>query len=125
MTSPRSLVSSRLCAAAVAIAVTAAFVAFTAAVDAAPAHAAESSHVSADASAPTQATRLDCTDVSAYAGPCEDPQHVRADHYVFAATRELRESGIHPAIAVAIAPATLAVDELLFPFALALEHLAN
>jgi len=118
MTSPRSLVCSRLCAAAVAIA-------FTAAFDAAAAPAAESSRVSADASTPTQATRLDCADVSAYAGPGEEPQHVRGDQYVFAATRELRESGIHPAMAVAIAPATLAVDALLFPFALALEHLAN
>ena len=118
MTSPRSLVSSRLCAAAVAIA-------FTAAFDTAAARAAESSRVSADASTPTQATRLDCADVSAYAGPCEEPQYVRGDQYVFAATRELRESGIHPAMAVAIAPATLAVDALLFPFALALEHLAN
>jgi len=118
MTSPRSFVSSRLCAAAVAIA-------FTAAFDAAAAPTAESSRVSADASTPTQATRLDCADVSAYAGPCEEPQHVRGDQYVFAATRELRESGIHPAMAVAIAPATLAVDALLFPFALALEHLAN
>jgi len=119
MTSPRSLVSSRFCAAAVAIALTAAF-------DTATAHAVESSYVPADASTPTQATpRLDCADGSTYAGPCEEPQHVRGNPYVFAATRELRESGIHPAIAVAIAPATLAVDALLFPFAYALAHFAN
>lgn len=118
MTPPLSLVSSRLCAAAVAIA-------FTVAFDTTPARAAESPYVSADTSTPPQATRLNCGEVSAYAGPCDELQHLRGDQYVFAATRELRESGIHPIIAVAMAPATLAVDALLYPFALALEHLAN
>ena len=40
--------------------------------------------------------------------------------YVFSATRDLQHSGLHPQIAVAIVPVTLAVDLFFLPFALIL-----
>jgi hypothetical protein len=53
------------------------------------------------------------------------PAHRCDDAYVFAATRGLRHSGINPAVAVVLAPATLVVDAVFFPFAIALESLAD
>jgi hypothetical protein len=74
---------------------------------------------------PTDAIRLEQPAMSACAGPYTDALCRDDDAYVFAATRSVRQAGIHPAIGVMLAPATLAVDVVFFPFAVALEHLAN
>jgi hypothetical protein len=58
-----------------------------------------------------------------YSGRCDAGRRC-GEAYVFAATRGLRHSGVNPAVAVVLAPATLAVDAVFFPFALALETLA-
>ena len=58
-----------------------------------------------------------------YAERCE-PARRCGEAYAFAATRGLRQSGINPAVAVVLAPATLLIDAVFFPFALALENLA-
>ena len=118
MASHRSLVSSWLGAALAAIVV-------IAALDDARAATAESPLPANATGAPTEATRLDYTGMPAYAGPGEEAPHRGDDAYIFAATRSLRHAGIHPAIAVVLAPATLAVDAVFFPFAVALEYLAN
>ena len=117
MTSHRSLVSSWLGAALAVIVVIAALDARAATAE---------SPLPADATGtPTETTRLDDTGMPAYAGPFEEAPHRGDDAYIFSATRSLRQAGIHPAIAVVLAPATLAVDAVFFPFAVALEHLAN
>ena len=117
MASHRSLVSSWLGAALAVIVVIAALDAHAA--------TAESPLPANATSAPTEATRLDQTCMPAYAGPFEEAPHRGDDAYIFSATRSLRQAGIHPAIAVVLAPATLAVDAVFFPFAVALEYLAN
>ena len=53
----------------------------------------------------------------------EEQPYRRDDAYVFSATRSLRQGGIHPAMAVLLAPATLVFDAVFFPFAVALEYL--
>ncbi len=40
---------------------------------------------------------------------------------MFAATRSLRQNGIDPVVAVMLAPATLVLDAVFFPFALVLD----
>ena len=77
------------------------------------------------ADAPAETKRLGTPTVPASSGPCDEQTRRCDDEYVFAATRSLRQSGIEPAIAVALAPATLLVDAVFFPFALALDHLVN
>jgi hypothetical protein len=71
----------------------------------------------------TYASRLDQGVPPAFGGRC-DPARRCGDAYVFAATRGLGHSGVNPAVAVVLAPATLVVDAVFFPFALALETLA-
>ena len=76
------------------------------------------------AGAPDEGIRLDDA-MPADARSCRRQSQRRDDVYVFAATRSLRESGIQPVVAVALSPATLAVDAVSYPFALALEYLAT
>src|SRR6187401_40171 len=57
----------------------------------------------------SEAGRLDHQVVPSYAGRCQ-PSRRCGEGYVFAATRGLRQSGIDPAVAVVLAPATLVVD---------------
>lgn len=118
MASHRSLVSSWLGAALAAIVVTA--------VLEDPRLATAESLPPADAAgAPSRAARVEYTGIPAYVGPCEEEPHRSDDAYIFSATRSLREAGVHPVIGVVLAPATLAVDAVFFPFAVALEYLAN
>ncbi|MEO7436789.1 MAG: hypothetical protein ABI080_15040 [Candidatus Binatia bacterium] len=119
MVARRSFVSSWLGAALAAMIVTGALV------ESGPAVAAESRLVPVPvAGAPDEGIRLDDA-TPAYARSCAQQSRRCDDVVVFAATRSLRESGIQPVVAVALSPATLAVDAVSFPFALALEYLAN
>ncbi len=91
-----------------------------------PARAADS--LPAPANATSAASEDNRTPYGATPGcpaACEERPRRLDDAYVFAATRSLRQSGIQPVIAVAMAPATLLVDAVLFPFALALDHLRD
>jgi hypothetical protein len=72
-----------------------------------------------------QAPRVECAAVPAYGDPCGDRIARCDDVHVFAATRSLRQAGIQPAAAAVLAPATLLIDAVFFPFALALDRLAN
>ena len=58
--------------------------------------------------------------VPSYAARCEPARRCGED-YVFAATRSLRQNGIDPVVAVMLAPATLVLDAVFFPFALVLD----
>jgi hypothetical protein len=118
MASHHSLVSSWLGAALAAIVV-------MAALEDARAGTAEALLLADATGAPTEATRRDYTGMPACAGACEEKPHRSDDAYIFSATRSLRQAGIHPVIGVVLAPATLAVDAVFFPFAVALECLAN
>jgi hypothetical protein len=118
MSSPRSFVTPLFAAALVAIVVAGPLAGARAAI----AQPLPSAYASG---APTDATRFCYAGVPAYAEPCAEEPYRRDDAYVFAATRSLRESGIHPVVAVVLAPATLAVDTLFSPFAVALESLAR
>ena len=115
MASHRSLVSSWLGAALAAIVVMAVLE------DARPATA--ESLLPADTAGAASEARVDYSGIPA--GPCGEEPHRSDDAYIFSATRSLRQAGIHPVIGVVLAPATLAVDAVFFPFAVALEHLAN
>jgi hypothetical protein len=70
------------------------------------------------------ATASDHAAMPSYADRCA-PARRCGEAYVLAATRGLRQSGINPAVAVVLAPATLVVDAVFFPFALALDNLAD
>jgi len=90
-----------------------------------PAGAAESRLVPVPvAGAPNEGIRLDDA-MPGYGRSCAPQSHRCDDVYVFAATRSLRASGIQPVVAVALSPATLAIDAVFFPFAVALDYLAT
>lgn len=68
---------------------------------------------------------FDQTGMPAYIGPYGEDPYRRDDTYVFAATRSLREGGIHPVMAVILAPAAIVLDTVFCPFAVLLESLAR
>jgi hypothetical protein len=117
MSASRFSVSSRLGAALRAVVVAALLLASI------PAAAADSLPAAPDARFATEASRSDDAAVSAWGPSCSGPITRCDDVHVFAATRNLRQAGIQPAVAAALAPATLVLDAVLFPFALALDRI--
>src|SRR5437870_4746548 len=115
MFSSRSSGSSRLGAALRAAVVAVLLVATV------PAAAADSLPAPPEARfAPYESPRVEGAAVPVYDDPCDDRISRCDDVHVFAATRSLRKAGIQPAVAAVLAPATLLVDAVFFPFALAL-----